>query len=350
MIEKSFINNELGVKFNSYIDCKCKIWFKAKEVATILKYKNTDDAIKRHVSENHKRKLLLSQQRDSRGQVVKDKKSCPRETRGQGQKAGVDVSPPQQNVTWGPETGRQQNDTKVKCSPRETRGQQNDTRGKYCIFIDEAGFYELVFKSKLETAKIFREWVFTKVLPSIRKYGYYKMIDSRIKQRVIIDGVKYYRHSVFINYAASKNGEVINVKTGRIMNIKKRGNNYLRFTISDTKLEKPFTYYQHRFVYEVFKGAIPKCLEIDHINNIKSDNRIKNLQLLTPRRNNEKSKNRPIISTNIETGKERRYISIKKASIELDISSGNISQVCRKKFKLLTSKKDGKKYTFKYLD
>ena len=33
MQEKSFINNQLGIKFKSYIDLKCRIWFKAKEVA-----------------------------------------------------------------------------------------------------------------------------------------------------------------------------------------------------------------------------------------------------------------------------------------------------------------------------
>ena len=148
MQEKTFINNQLGIKFTSFIDRKCRVWFKAKEVAKVLGYKNTVDAIRKHVSENHKMLRLC----------------CP------------------------PETGGQQKDKKG-CQ-RETRGQQIDTRGKYCLFVDEAGFYELVFKSRLEPAKVFREWVFTKVLPSIRKYGYYKMIDPRIKQRVIIDGVK----------------------------------------------------------------------------------------------------------------------------------------------------------------
>ena len=116
------------------------------------------------------------------------------------------------------------------------------------------------------------------------------------------------------------------------------------------KLEKPKDYSQHRFVFEVFKGQIPRCFEVDHINNIKTDNRIKNLQLLTHKQNSEKSNNRPIISTCIETGKERIYISIKKAATELDISAGNISQVCRKKVKFLTPEKDQKKYKFKYLD
>ena len=34
------------------------------------------------------------------------------------------------------------------------------------------------FGSKLETAKKFRNWVFTQVLPSIRKYGQYKLFDN----------------------------------------------------------------------------------------------------------------------------------------------------------------------------
>ena len=248
MQEKSFVNSRLGIKFNSYIDQKCRVWFKAKEVATILSYQDTNQAIRKHLSENHKRKVILNQPVDSTG-----------------------------------------------CS--------------MTYFIDEAGFYELVFRSRLPAAKMFRERVFTKVLPTIRKFGYYKMIDSRVKQRVIIEGVKYYRHPVFSKYAASKNGEVINVKTGRIIKMIK-SNGYLYFNICDKKLEKPNFYYQHRFVYEVFRGPIPRRFETDHINNIRSDNRIKNLQLLTHKQNVEKSKNKAIISTCIETGKERRFISI----------------------------------------
>ena len=128
------------------------------------------------------------------------------------------------------------------------------------------------------------------------------------------------------------------------------GVGYLFFNIYDKKLKKPINYYQHRFVYEVFRGSIPRRFEVDHINEIKSDNRLKNLQLLTRKQNVEKSKNKAIISINIETGKERRFISIKKAAIELDINAGNISQVCRKKIEFLTSKKDGYRYTFRYLD
>ena len=45
-LEKSFTNKQLGIKLNSYIDEKLRVWFKAKEVAQILGYKNTEKAIK----------------------------------------------------------------------------------------------------------------------------------------------------------------------------------------------------------------------------------------------------------------------------------------------------------------
>ena len=293
MLEKAFKNVDLGVEITSYIDFKCRIWFKAKEVAQILGYKNTEHAIKRHVSENHKKTFLLS---------------CP------------------------PETGGQ-------------------VQGRWIIFIGEPGFYELVFRSRLPSAKMFREWVFTKVLPSIRKYGYFKMFKSK-KQRVIIDGVKFYKHNVFTNYAATKDGDVINLKTKKIMKMRKNNCGYLNFNIYDGKLKKTKIYSNHRFVYEVFKGIIPDYLEVDHLNNIKTDNRIKNLQLLSHEQNVEKSHNKKIICTCIETGEERIFISIKKASIELDIGAGFISNICRKikHHKSATSKRNGRKYTFKFMD
>ena len=43
--------------------------------------------------------------------------------------------------------------------------------------------------------------------------------------------------------------------------------------------------YIHRLVWMKFRGEIPDGLEIDHINNIRCDNRLINLQLLTPSKN-----------------------------------------------------------------
>lgn len=40
-------------------------------------------------------------------------------------------------------------------------------------FINESGLYSLIFGSKLETAKSFKRWVTSEILPSIRKHGGY---------------------------------------------------------------------------------------------------------------------------------------------------------------------------------
>lgn len=47
--------------------------------------------------------------------------------------------------------------------------------------INESGLYSLVLSSKLETAKEFKHWVTSEVLPSIRKHGAY-MTDETLEQ------------------------------------------------------------------------------------------------------------------------------------------------------------------------
>lgn len=41
------------------------------------------------------------------------------------------------------------------------------------VIINESGLYSLIFSSKLESAKRFKHWVTSEVLPSIRKTGEY---------------------------------------------------------------------------------------------------------------------------------------------------------------------------------
>lgn len=45
----------------------------------------------------------------------------------------------------------------------------------------------------------------------------------------------------------------------------------------------------HRIVWETFNGTIPEGYEIDHINSVRDDNRLENLQLLTPLENVRKA-------------------------------------------------------------
>lgn len=49
------------------------------------------------------------------------------------------------------------------------------------IIINESGLYSLIFSSKLESAKRFKRWVTSEVLPAIRKHGIYAT-DNVIEQ------------------------------------------------------------------------------------------------------------------------------------------------------------------------
>ena len=164
------------------------------------------------------------------------------------------------------------------------------------------------------------------------------------QKRVLIGCKKYYQHPVFTNYAASKEGEVINVKTGKKIKMVKNHAGHYRLGLQDKKLLRRKCYFQHRFVFEAIKGAIPEGFEIDHKNEVKTDNRINNLQLLSHQQNIEKSKNKPIVSINVETSKKEIFLSIKAASIELKINCSGISNICnkRKYRKTATFKKDNK--------
>ena len=122
MLEKKFTNKDLGIELTSYIDKQQNVWFLGKEVAEILGYSNVRKAIWNHVDPEDKQLIC--------------------------------------------------------CRTQNGDGNNSDLRGKYYNFINESGFYSLLLSSKLETAKKFKHWITSQVLPSIRKYGFYKMFDN----------------------------------------------------------------------------------------------------------------------------------------------------------------------------
>ena len=75
-------------------------------------------------------------------------------------------------------------------------GNNSDIRGKYFTFINESGFYSLVFSSKLETAKKFKRCVTSEVLPSIRKFGQYKLFDSPWNKMIMISNERELHYKV----------------------------------------------------------------------------------------------------------------------------------------------------------
>lgn len=91
-------------------------WFVGKDVAEALGYANTKDALVKHVSKEDKQIIQRSQ-----------------------------------ITTF------------------------DDIPNRGLTFINESGLYALIFGSKLESAKRFKHWVTSEVLPSIRKTGSYSM-------------------------------------------------------------------------------------------------------------------------------------------------------------------------------
>ena len=59
-------------------------------------------------------------------------------------------------------------------------------RKQQAIFINESGLYALILSSKLESARRFKHWVTSEVLPSIRKQGGYMMARPDESNEVIL--------------------------------------------------------------------------------------------------------------------------------------------------------------------
>jgi len=98
----------------------------------------------------------------------------------------------------------------------------------------------------------------------------------------------------FTGYYIDTNGRVFTEKKG-VRNLKgelrelkpsKKKTGYLYTNIYwGKKITERASLRIHRVVYETFIGIIPEGFVVDHINNIKDDNRLENLQLLTPKDN-----------------------------------------------------------------
>ena len=109
---KTFSNNEFGEI--RVLEIENEPWFVGKDVASILGYKDTDQALRKHIDDEDK----LSRQFNGSGQ--------------------------RRNMT----------------------------------IINESGLYSLILSSKLPNAKKFKRWVTNEVLPSIRKHGAYMTEDT----------------------------------------------------------------------------------------------------------------------------------------------------------------------------
>lgn len=116
-------------------------WFVGKDVAMALGYKNTKDALISHVAEDDKRIIR-------RSEIATIENHLPKEV-----------------------------------FPMNFVNGEIPNRG--LTAINESGLYSLIFGSKLESAKKFKRWVTSEVLPTIRKTGGY-VDQSRNRIKIIL--------------------------------------------------------------------------------------------------------------------------------------------------------------------
>ena len=97
-------------------------------------------------------------------------------------------------------------------------------------------------------------------------------------EHIEFDGKLFFQHPVYTDYYASSDGEIYSTNRNRLMNFNLDKQGYLK--VGPRKDGKQKITSVHRFVYECFHGIIPDQMQIDHINHVKTDNRIENLRLV----------------------------------------------------------------------
>ena len=168
------------------------------------------------------------------------------------------------------------------------------------------------------------------------------------REIIKFQNIKFYTHPIYSQYSASKDGQILGKKRKKILKGTNFANGYKYFTLHAGNISK--SYLVSRFVYECFKGNIPDDKEVDHIDNNKENNSIKNLQLLTHKENTRKSHCKKVKSFNIETREEKNFRSVNEAAKYNCISPSSLCLNCKKRTKIVTSKKDGMIYIFNYLE
>ena len=163
---KYFNNSELSINLTSILILNNETnefepWFIAKEVATLLGYEKTKEAVNRHVDELDQKILSYNECKELFGQNIVSNETIENTE----DFRGLINEPPKNTINI------------------NSQGMK---------FINESGLYTLIARSDKREARKFQRWVTSEVLPSIRKTGSYNvqpqqltpsyMIEDRIKR------------------------------------------------------------------------------------------------------------------------------------------------------------------------
>lgn len=142
----------------------------------------------------------------------------------------------------------------------------------------------------------------------------------------------------FNKYEIFPDGRIWSYSHNKWMKPQLRQDGYLRVRLSDNDGEIK-NYQHHRVVYEACSQApIPEGMQVNHINEIKTDNRFENLNLMTCKENNNWGTHYERICKKVEQyDKDGNLIQVWPSIIEIErqlgYCNGHISECCRGKLK-----------------
>lgn len=154
--------------------------------------------------------------------------------------------------------------------------------------------------------------------------------------------------SGFENYMISERGEVYSIKRKKIMKTFKDSSGYMR--ISLVKNNKKHTKKVHRLVAEAFIQNKHNKPQVNHINGIKDDNRVVNLEWCTESENQkhcykiglrkkfkgEGNPNSKLTNKQVDEIKEKYksgLYSYKELGKEYGVTFGRIGQICNNNYR-----------------
>ena len=162
--------------------------------------------------------------------------------------------------------------------------------------------------------------------------------------KIEIENCIYKVHPVYNLYASDENGNIIHLVRQVPSPGQKHKSGYLVCIVRKHGQNGQKNFFVHRFVYECFNGIIPDGKVIDHVNNIKNDKRLCNLQLMSQQENCKKSAERRdytfaaknhqnkkcVKATNSDTNEVSYYNSMYAVNQHLGINAGIVKMVCEK--------------------